>query len=332
MKELHFTKMEDLYSLTSEMLLKNKGNTLMKKYNNSVAQLVTGTFPQHDWQFWRFKTYQKHMWDDKVICARYMDWLGDRLGYKKKEDWYSATTRNFTENSGGPLLKKYGSSPASVIMSVYHSHPWLPWKFTIKKNTIVLKDELLPDFIKYVAGLLRVETVHDWYNISKNKIPDSISSIVRANGGLGHILKKVFPAHDWDMKLLAKTMHKIAQKEGQSTMAKIVSALFPASDVIEEFIHPTVISPTTKQPLTLDIYVPAYRLGFEFQGKQHYTPKNGNSLFASLRLLESDVEKRKLCQLAGIHVTEVPYWWDGNKESLERLIKSQHVNYDKSKV
>jgi hypothetical protein len=38
--------MEDLYELTSDMLLKNKGNTLLKKYDNSVVQLVMGVFPQ----------------------------------------------------------------------------------------------------------------------------------------------------------------------------------------------------------------------------------------------------------------------------------------------
>lgn len=37
-------EMEDLYNLTADMLLRHNGNTLLKKYDNSVVKLVTGIY------------------------------------------------------------------------------------------------------------------------------------------------------------------------------------------------------------------------------------------------------------------------------------------------
>ena len=54
-----------------------------------------------------------------------MEWLGEKLGYKNKEDWYSTSVQDFEENYGTSLLKKHGNSPSSAIMSVYLHQPSL---------------------------------------------------------------------------------------------------------------------------------------------------------------------------------------------------------------
>ena len=59
-------------------------------------------------------------------------------------------------------------------------------------------------------------------------------------------------------------------------------------------------------------------LGFEYQGQQHY-----KDIFALGNLWtqrERDKEKRKACEIQGITLIEVPYWWDFQIPSLVATI------------
>lgn len=85
--------------------------------------------------------------------------------------------------------------------------------------------------------------------------------------------------------------------------------------------------------------MPALKLGFEFQGQQHYADTmvfglkeqySGVSLLLSLsfpyslRILPArDEQKRLACKRAGISLVEVPYWWDGSLESLAATVADQ---------
>ena len=53
----------------------------------------------------------------------------------------------------------------------------------------------------------------------------------------------------------------------------------------------------------LDIYIPAWKVGIELQGRQHYEPIWGEDILAQTQ--KNDAEKRKACIEAGIHLIEV---------------------------
>lgn len=72
------------------------------------------------------------------------------------------------------------------------------------------------------------------------------------------------------------------------------------------------------RPIELDVYFPSLHLAFEYQGKQHY--KNIYSLGDQKMISERDVEKKKLCANEGISLIDVPYWWDGNIDTLAASI------------
>jgi hypothetical protein len=85
-------------------------------------------------------------------------------------------------------------------------------------------------------------------------------------------------------------------------------------EVIENYRHEDLVRDNTGLTMQLDVYLPRERLAFEYQGEQHYY-----NIYPSGKLetqKEKDLEKRKSCQINGITLIEIPYWWDYQKSSL----------------
>lgn len=61
---------------------------------------------------------------------KYLDWLGETLGYKSQNDWYELSQDIVDQNYGAGLLHlKYDGSPVTLLSTVYSELEWIPWKF-----------------------------------------------------------------------------------------------------------------------------------------------------------------------------------------------------------
>ena len=73
---------------------------------------------------------------------------------------------------------------------------------------------------------------------------------------------------------------------------------------------------------SLDIYIPKYRVGLEYQGIQHYEPVElfgGEQGF--LETKERDERKRKLCLDNGVKLIYWPYNLEVNNDNFEKVIE-----------
>ena len=50
----------------------------------------------------------------------------------------------------------------------------------------------------------------------------------------------------------------------------VLKRLFPNTDVVEDFMHHGLLFPGTTTPMQLDVWLPQYKLAFEYQGAHHY--------------------------------------------------------------
>ena len=74
--------------------------------------------------------------------------------------------------------------------------------------------------------------------------------------------------------------------------------------------------------LTLDIFLPEVSLAIEYNGEQHY---HEVPIFGPLEVIQRrDREKAEACDKSGIRLLSVPYWWDGEVESLLATLHRQH--------
>lgn len=141
-------------------------------------------------------------------------------------------------------------------------------------------------------------------------------TLIRHHGGLIPLLSKIYPLHKWFAKTELPQYGKT-----QQLLLSIFKQLFPTTDVHFEYPHPDMLYPNTQKNMQLDIFVPTYALAVEYQGEQHY---QDDHVFSHDGLRARDNFKREKCKEKGITLIGIPYWWNGDRESIvSTILKSR---------
>jgi hypothetical protein len=89
-QKLGFSKPEDWYKLTRQMVTDNRGSGLLHQiYKGHILDAIKDVFPDHKWQGWLFQGTVHSFWKSIDNQRDYMDWLATELNIKKPEDWYN---------------------------------------------------------------------------------------------------------------------------------------------------------------------------------------------------------------------------------------------------
>ena len=59
-----------------------------------------------------------------IFNKSFLDELGEKIGAKELDDWYSISSKIISKEGGSGLLSKYGGSPAAMFSSLFTEHPW----------------------------------------------------------------------------------------------------------------------------------------------------------------------------------------------------------------
>jgi hypothetical protein len=77
--------------------------------------------------------------------------------------------------------------------------------------------------------------------------------------------------------------------------------------------------PDSHQRLELDVYVPELNLALEYQGQQHYWDGMYQHHSANVQSFRDQL-KRQACRQFGIKLIQVPFWWNGDRNSIAQLL------------
>jgi len=136
---------------------------------------------------------------------------------------------------------------------------------------------------------------------------------------LHEMIAQLYPEHESDDPMFAP----FSKRARQAHLRRVVADLFPDSPVVEE--APFGPQLDGGRPYTVDIFLPELRLGFEYQGLQHYT--NVPVFIPALGRSQADSQKRQTFANAGITVIEVPYWWTLDLKKMKMEIAAQRPEF-----
>jgi len=228
------------------------------------------------------------------------------------------------KGGGALILLYYKGSLIRAVQTIYPEHDWHVWKFLNTKMPKGWQDDRTSDLVlSDLAKRVGITNHDDWYRVSKNDIRRCRAmDLVTARGGLMKILSEVYPNHGWIQRRFTNHPRKWSQWQ----LFKIIKQLLPYVEVIENYVHPFLQFSESGRRMELDIYVPTLKLAVEYQGLHHYQ----GIFFVSPDLQKRDQEKRRACQLQGITLIEIPYWWRHEKASIKDTLNVYRPDIDTS--
>jgi len=200
-KKLGYNNREDWYGITQKAIHDNYGYGLLKRFNDSPYRLIKDVFPDYKWLVWLFNCAPHGIWKDKAIREDYVLWLGKRLGYNNKEDWYNISHKAIHNNYGGALLTHYyNDSPYQLIVDMFPECKWFGWMFKVAPNGMWKDYAIRKEYIEWLGKRLGFNNKEHWYGISVNAINDNCGSGLLCgyyNGSPYRLIKDVFPEYKW---------------------------------------------------------------------------------------------------------------------------------------
>lgn len=167
-------------------------------------------------------------------------------------------------------------------------------------------------------------------------------------------MKHAFPTHHWEHDKFVKHTGTIvgievsleaylfllgrnAVKTPQSLMKRIVQTIFPSGKIEVNVRSAHGIIGDSGAPLEIDVYLPEYRLGFEYQVSQatsfppsnrikdpHHYFQSSYGTYTLAEYQERDKRKQTMAIEKGITIINVPFWWDWE---INRFVKRYFFVY-----
>jgi hypothetical protein len=206
---LKIKKLEDWYAISVEAFDEHDGGPLLRRhFNGSMSGALQKVYPEHEWNLFNFKNKQKRLYQAPENHRAYFDWLGQELGVRVLEDWYSLlpTTAKIRQLGGAALVKQYSGSPILALQAAYPEHVFHIWKFSRVPVKTWKNPKLLRQFFDSLAPQVGVKKLDDWYEVADRRIVGDAGgwTAVFENKGLASVFNKAYPEHQFvEWKFLA---------------------------------------------------------------------------------------------------------------------------------
>jgi hypothetical protein len=321
---LNIKSMSDWYRVIGKDFKKNYGYGLLQKHNCSVLQVLMYVFPEYEWKEWLLVKVSGIYWKNIANRHKYIDWLGQQLGFVEHEDWYRLTVKDFNNHCGGGLLAiYYKSSPSLFVKERFADYQWLMWKFnqTAKGYWAELKNRI--DYMKWLGSELKFTEYESWYNLQINDFKNNFGSgmlIEYYNASPFLAAKECFPDFEWDKSKFGKKLKM------QKRLYDMVKSLLPKGTKVEWNFKNHNMRSSKGRPIELDIYIPTCKFGIEYQGEQHFVSIKKWGGKSNLKVIkERDKYKAIKCAEHNIKLDYCDYTWDGKIKFVKTLLMKNGV-------
>jgi len=231
-KKLGYTKIEDWYTISKEDFKKNELVRLLVNNKGGHVKLIMSIF--NNLLEWKFVIVPHNFWDSIENRKKYINWLGETLGYITMEDWYNINGEILCANNGSSLLNRYNGSPSKVVISLFPDYNWLEWKFGMSPLNFWKNKKNQKKYMDWLGKELGYTTMVDWYNITQIIFSKNYGSglLNQYNNSPINTIGSLFPDYNWlewkfrvtrphfwkDKKNQKKYINWLGKKLGYTTM------------------------------------------------------------------------------------------------------------------
>ncbi len=196
-------KPEDWYGRTRADFTTTGGSSLLRRFGHSFYGVLKWYYPDFEWKEWLFQSAPVGFWNKLENRLRYLEWLGEELGFKEIEDWYGLMVRDLLEHRGSTLATRFNNVPAAIVMTHFPDHPWEEWRFVHTPTGFWSKRKNRRRYLEWLGKKLGFERPEDWYRIRSRDITEN------HGGGLLHSFRgspsalviDTMPEYDWEVWL-----------------------------------------------------------------------------------------------------------------------------------
>lgn len=316
-KKYKFKKNTDWYSLNWSILLKEGTHSLVKKYPDGIS-FLRKIYPNYEWLPWLFPRITGKIWKNKKFQREYLNWFARIKQIKKPSDWYDIELSEIKKLHARNLTR-FHNTILKIAQFYYPDYNFLAWKFKKIERGYFLNKKNVLKYVRWLENKLNIKNKKDWYTYGYENFASNYghSLLNRFSHSPLKILQFCYPYYKWDIVRFGKTSKFEVQ------LFKIIKSLLKRNIVKHRYRSKDFRFKKSNRPMELDIYLPEFKVGIEFQGSQHYFAKWGKHHLKNIK--KRDKEKKDTFKENGIKVLEVSYLWKGQKKPIIDLLKRNKI-------
>eukprot|EP01125_Pyxidicula_operculata_P020286 TRINITY_DN7472_c0_g1_i1.p1 TRINITY_DN7472_c0_g1~~TRINITY_DN7472_c0_g1_i1.p1 ORF type:complete len:592 (-),score=76.57 TRINITY_DN7472_c0_g1_i1:48-1700(-) len=308
--EIHVEVYDGIYTVISADDLKKHVGSLSANFNFSPYRIFSDVYPEFNWSSWKFEKSPHNTHKDKSMSGKFSSQLPFN-SFRDTESWSKSDISKL-----GMIAKE----SENQFKEIYPEYENLRLDRNRRPDNFWNSNQNLTESMFRLGKLFQIESIDDWYRISGKQLQYfNALGIIKTHGSLFNALVKAFPEHNWDKTKYLNQAKKAAQRWLLLKVKELFPNLTPPNEIIEDHLH---YFSDERKSVELDVWIPSLKLAFEYQGEQHFHMVRSKSL-----TLESyqarDKLKRELCDSEGITLVDVPYWWNGELDTLAYSIYSR---------
>ncbi len=168
-----------------------------KLYTKQFLQLLTKSKkPRIKHHTWKNRDGTLNIINHKI----YAQYLGEKFGYNKMEDWYKLTTKQMFKNYGyGILAQHYNNSHIKFIKNIFPDYDWLEWKFNVVPKKFWKDMDNRKKYAIWLGKELKYNKMKDWYKLTQDIMDNRRGGTIIAyyDGSPKSFVMDIFPEYEW---------------------------------------------------------------------------------------------------------------------------------------